>query len=152
MSNDEITNNISHDKIEIEVNINNDEDIILARQKARLMAQKTGFGMLDQTRIVTAVSEIARNIVVHAKEGKMTIYTTSKKPGIKTIFEDHGPGIANVNVVMQEGFSTTGSLGVGLKGAKRLMDEFKIDSTLGKGTIVTLVKWLPQDGYQKLSL
>lgn len=126
----------------IEVSITNDEDVILARQKARVLSQQTGFSLLDQTRIVTAVSELARNIVVHAKEGKMSVYNTGKKHGLKFVFEDKGPGISDIDLVMEDGFSTVGSLGLGLKGARRLTDDFDIISEVGKGTRVTFIKWL----------
>lgn len=125
----------------LEVLINSDEDVILARQKVRTFAQEMGFSLLDQTRIVTAVSELGRNIVMHAKEGIVRIYNSEERPGIKIVFEDHGPGIPDINKAMEEGYSTVGSLGLGLKGAKRLVDEFVIKSSPGKGTTVTIVKW-----------
>lgn len=134
---------ISEMKVE-EISIMKDEDVILARQRVRSQAQEMGFSLLDQTRIVTAVSELARNIVVHAKEGKVSVFKTKAgdKPGLKIVFEDKGPGIPDIGKAMEEGFSTIGSLGIGLKGAKRLVDEFDIESYPGKGTIVTITKRL----------
>lgn len=127
-----------------EVSIMSDEDVILARQRVRLQAQETGFSLLDQTKLVTAVSELARNIVVHAKEGKVSVFKTKAgdKTGLKVVFEDKGPGIPDIEKAMEEGFSTVGSIGIGLKGARRLVDEFDIKSFPGKGTTVTITKWL----------
>jgi serine/threonine-protein kinase RsbT len=127
-----------------EISVMSDEDVILARQRVRLQAQETGFSLLDQTKLVTAVSELARNIVVHAKEGKVSVFKAraGDKTGLKVVFEDKGPGIPDIEKAMEEGFSTVGSIGIGLKGAKRLVDEFDIKSFPGKGTIVTVTKWL----------
>lgn len=128
----------------IEVLLASDEDVILARQKIRSVAQEIGFSMLDQTRIVTAASELARNIVVHGKSGKVMVENLTPRPGIRVVFSDQGPGIADVDQAMKEGFSTAGSLGLGLSGARRLVDEFTIESSPGKGTTVTVVKWLAE--------
>jgi serine/threonine-protein kinase RsbT len=123
------------------------EDIILARQKVKVMMQEMGFSVLAQTRIVTAVSELARNIVIHAGgKGRMSVCEvskTGKRGGLKCIFEDRGPGIENIEKAMQSGFSTSNSLGLGLSGAKKLCNEFYIESFLGKGTTVTIIEWLP---------
>jgi len=130
------------DKITLAVH--NDEDVIVARQKIRELAQDIGFSMLDQTRIVTAASELARNVVVHGKGGAVEVEPLSgPRPGIRMVFRDQGPGIPDLEEAMQEGFSTIGSLGMGLTGAKRLVDQFEIESKPGKGTVVTVVKWLP---------
>lgn len=126
----------------IEVSISSDEDVIFARQKVRSISQQIGFSLLDQTRIVTAVSELARNIVIHAKEGKMSVFKIEKRQGLQLIFEDKGPGISDINRALEVGFSTVGSLGLGLKGAKSLTDEFDIKSEMGKGTTVSIIKWL----------
>jgi len=127
-----------------EISVMSDEDVILARQRVRLQAQETGFSLLNQTRLVTAVSELARNIVVHAKGGKVSVFKTraGDRMGLKVVFEDKGPGIPDIEKAMQEGFSTVGSMGIGLKGARRLVDEFHIKSSRGEGTIVTIIKWL----------
>ncbi len=130
---------------QIEVLLSCDEDVILARQKIRAVAQDIGFGMLDQTRIVTAASELARNIVVHAKTGRVIVERLAPRPGIRVVFADKGPGIPDLERAMTEGFSTVNSMGLGLKGAKRLMDEFNIETAPGTGTTVTVVKWLRKD-------
>lgn len=127
----------------IDVSISNFEDVILARQKVRELMQSMQFSLLDQTRVVTAVSELARNIVVHAKRGTMSarVMTENQKSGIRCIFEDQGPGIPDIDRAMQSGFSTSNSLGLGLSGARNLCSEFRIASTPGKGTTVTITEW-----------
>lgn len=128
----------------LEVRIANFENVIVGRQKAREMMQHLGFSLLDQTRVVTAVSELARNIVVHAGKGVMRLSMVQSGPnrGIECVFEDQGPGIADVDQALQKGFSTSNSLGLGLTGAKNLCREFDIRSTVGKGTRVTIREWL----------
>ena len=120
------------------------EDVVIARQKVRKAMEEMKFSLIDQTKIVTAVSELARNIIVHAGKGHMTIVLEQKNSvkGITCIFADTGPGIADVNKAMQEGYSTVKSLGLGLSGSKNLSDEFSIKTTLGKGTTVSITKWL----------
>ena len=132
------------DMMVAEVPIKSDEDVIVARQKVRQLAQELGLSLLDQTRLVTAVSELARNIAVHAGEGKVRVYRfmADDREGLKVVFEDNGPGIPDVEKVMEEGFSAMGSLGLGLKGARRLVDEFHIRSAPGQGTTVKIIKWL----------
>jgi len=127
-----------------EMLINKDEDIILARQYARDRARELGFGLADQTRITTAVSELARNIYLYAKTGRVLIKALSDnaKKGIEIIAEDQGPGIPDIEMAMQDGYSMNNGLGQGLPGAKRLMDEFEIKSEVGKGTTVVIRKWL----------
>lgn len=128
-----------------EVGINKSEDIILARQIAREMAKELGFGLADQTRITTAVSELSRNIHHYAGTGRVIVKALSEsaKKGIEIIAEDRGPGIPDIELAMQDGYSTSkGSLGQGLPGTKRLMDEFGIKSEAGIGTTVTIRKWL----------
>jgi serine/threonine-protein kinase RsbT len=124
--------------------IRNDLDIISARVEAREVAKRLGFGIIDQARISTAVSELARNIVLYTLQGTVTIriVTIDGKRGIEVICEDDGPGIEDVELAMQDGYSTSKGLGKGLPGAKRLVDEFEIESTLGQGTKVTMRKWL----------
>jgi serine/threonine-protein kinase RsbT len=127
----------------IEVSVSSDEDVILARQKVRQLAKDMGFSTFVETRIVTAVSELARNIVVHAKAGSVSVLKikTEDKEGLRVIFEDKGPGISDIGKALEEGFSTVGSMGIGLKGARRLVDVFDIDSSPGKGTKVVITKW-----------
>jgi len=124
--------------------IRSDLDIVSARVEGRDLAKALGFGTIDQARIATAISELTRNIVLYAGEGTVTLRAIERgnKRGIEVVCEDHGPGIEDVDLVMQEGYSTSRGLGMGLPGAKRLMDEFEIQSQVGKGTRVTARKWL----------
>jgi serine/threonine-protein kinase RsbT len=124
--------------------LEHDGDIITARQQARLVAIDLGFSGSDLTRIATAISEIARNILTYAKRGEliMSAEHVGTKRGILVVARDHGPGIANIEQAMTEGFSTARTLGLGLPGAKRLMDEFEIISAVGVGTTVTMRKWV----------
>lgn len=124
--------------------IRSDLDIVSARVEGRDMARALGFGTIDQARIATAISELTRNIVLYAGEGTVTLRFVERgaRKGIEVVCEDHGPGIEDVNLVMQDGYSTSRGLGMGLPGAKRLMDEFDIESRPGSGTRVTVRKWL----------
>lgn len=125
--------------------VKTDLDIVSARVEGRTLARDLGFGTIDQARIATAISELARNIVLYAPEGKVTIRAVLSDDGgtgIEVVCEDNGPGIANVELVMQDGYSTSSGLGMGLPGTKRLMDEFEIETKLGVGTRVTVRKWL----------
>ncbi len=124
--------------------IKNDLDIISARVEAREMAKRLGFGIIDQARISTAVSELARNIVLYAPQGTVTIkiVMNNGQQGIEVICEDEGPGIEDLELAMQDGYSTSKGLGKGLPGAKRLVDEFEIESAPDQGTKVTIRKWL----------
>jgi serine/threonine-protein kinase RsbT len=123
--------------------IRSDLDIVIARTMARDAAKTLGFGAIDQARIATAVSELARNIFLYAGTGNVTVKEIEKigRKGIEIVCEDQGPGIANVDLVMQDGYSTSRGMGMGLPGAKRLMDEFNIRSQEGVGTTITCRKW-----------
>lgn len=129
---------------EARVAINSAADIVTARQKGRVLAQKLGFDGSDLTLIATAISEVARNIVIHAKSGEIEVAALnhSSKRGILVVARDEGPGIKDITKAMQYGYSTNKGLGVGLPGAKWLMDEFDIESKVGKGTTVTMKKWI----------
>jgi len=129
---------------ETRVAIISEADIVTARQKGRSLATELGFDGSDLTVIATAISEVARNIVVHAKEGEivLTPLTHGNKRGISIMARDDGPGIPDIDQAMQYGYSTGKGLGVGLPGAKWLVDEFAIASKIGKGTTVTMGKWL----------
>jgi serine/threonine-protein kinase RsbT len=118
-------------------------DIVTARRRGRELAAEGGFSGSDLTVIATAISELARNIVAYARAGEMTLRVVRRgdRSGLIVIARDEGPGIDDVSLVMQDGFSTGRSLGLGLPGAKRLMDEFEIASELGRGTTVTMTKW-----------
>ncbi len=123
--------------------VKNEFDIISVRSFGRNTAENAGFGIVDQCRITTAISELARNAVVHGGGGMVTIKTIQNdKTGIEIICRDEGPGIVNLELALQGGYSTVGGLGIGLSGARRLMDEFKIISSPGKGTTVIIRKWL----------
>lgn len=126
------------------VPINSEIDIVTARQKGREMAAQLGFSTTELTLIATAISEVARNIVEYAKEGEISLSIDQQgdKRGIVVIACDNGPGIPNIKLAMQDGYSTGKSLGLGLPGAKRLMDEFEIVSEVGKGTKITMKKWV----------
>jgi serine/threonine-protein kinase RsbT len=125
------------------VAINSDQDIVTARQKGRALAIEIGFSSGDATLIATSISELARNIVSYARKGEITlqIVHASSRQGITIIASDSGPGIRDLRQAMRDGFSTSGSLGLGLPGVRRLMDEFEIASEPGRGTIVTVKKW-----------
>jgi serine/threonine-protein kinase RsbT len=126
------------------VPISSASDIVTARQKGRALALELGFEATDVTLIATAISEVARNIIDHAKEGEILLLplNDSAKHGVSIVARDEGPGIPDVNQAMEYGYSTRNGLGVGLPGAKWLMDEFNIESKLGKGTTVTMKKWV----------
>ncbi|MBT2727735.1 anti-sigma regulatory factor [Bacillus sp. ISL-75] len=118
-------------------------DIVAARQLGRNIAKELEFGTVDQARITTAISELARNIYLYAGQGEIRIERINgrDKRGIKVIAADNGPGIRDIRKVMEDGYSTSGGLGAGLPGVKRLMDEFDITSSLEEGTIIKTVKW-----------
>ncbi len=126
-----------------EVQIREEPDIAVARRAIRDIATKLGFGVTETARIVTAASELGRNVFKYAGKGVMRwrALSNAENTGVELLFEDRGPGIADLEAAMREGHSTGGGLGMGLPGAKRLMDEMEIDSAIGKGTRVTVRKW-----------
>lgn len=130
---------------EIQVPINSDQDIVAARQKGRSLAAALGFSSGDATLIATAISELARNIITYAKSGeiRLTVINGSARQGIQLVAHDQGPGIPDVQQALRDGFSTSGSLGLGLPGVVRLVDEFEIVSEENRGTTVTAKKWKP---------
>ena len=128
------------------VRVDGEEGIVAARQQARETAKELGFGLVDQSRIATAVSELTRNVVRYATDGQGDVLIRELEPsakgvGIEVIVRDDGPGIANVEQALREGFSTGTGLGMGLPGTRRLMDEMAIDSAPGRGTTVSIRKW-----------
>ena len=129
---------------ETRIAITSSADIVRARQKGRALAMAMGFDGADLTLIATAISEVARNIVDHAKQGNIMLGTIRQgnRHGVMIVARDEGPGIPDVARAMQYGYSSRKGLGVGLPGAKWLMDEFDVDSEVGKGTTVTMKKWL----------
>jgi serine/threonine-protein kinase RsbT len=133
---------------ETHVPIVSDADIVVARQQGRALARELGFSSSDQALIATAISEVARNILQHARQGEITLSTIkeSQRQGIVVVARDHGPGIPDIDLAMRDGYSTTRSLGLGLPGARRLTDEFDIVSEPGKGTTVSMKKWVPGHG------
>jgi len=129
---------------EVRVSIQREADIVLARQAGRQLAAQLGFSMTDQTLIATAISEVARNIVVYAQQGEIVLVRAQDgtRIGIQVIAIDEGPGIDNKDLAMRDGYSTKNSLGLGLPGARRLMDDFALESEVGRGTTVTMKKWM----------
>jgi len=128
----------------VRVPIDRDADIVTARQRARELAGEIGFAGSDLTVIATAISEVSRNIVSYATRGEIVLQVADDqhRRGIVVIARDAGPGIVDIERAMQDGYSTGRSLGLGLPGARRLMDDFEIESSVGHGTIVTMKKWV----------
>jgi serine/threonine-protein kinase RsbT len=127
----------------VRITIGSDMDIVRARQEGRKLAAEVGFAFTELALIATAISELARNIVRYAKSGEIVIrpVVNATHRGIQIVAQDQGPGIRNVEQALQIGFSTSGGLGLGLPGVRRLMDEFAVQSELGQGTIVRATKW-----------
>jgi serine/threonine-protein kinase RsbT len=124
--------------------LENEHDIAVARNEVRLLANALGFRLLDQTRLATVASELARNVVKYAGRGRLIaqpIANADGREGLRLIFEDNGPGIADLDAAMRDGFSTGRGLGYGLPGSQRLVNEFQIESEPGRGTRVTVVRW-----------
>ena len=128
---------------QVRVPIDSDSDIIVARQKGRALAAELGFAPTDVVRIATAISELARNVLSYATSGEIRLEPLNGRNGcgIAIVASDRGPGIADVERAMQDAYSTSGGLGLGLPGVRRLMDEFRIDSAIGQGTTVSAKKW-----------
>jgi serine/threonine-protein kinase RsbT len=128
---------------ETTVPVNADIDIVTARQKGRELARDLGFTSTDLALIATAISELARNIILYANTGEivLSVVENGSRRGLKVIARDDGPGIPDIERALEEGFSTSRSLGLGLSGVRRLMDEFDIVSEVGNGTTVTVKKW-----------
>jgi serine/threonine-protein kinase RsbT len=128
-----------------QLEIAGESDIVAARQRARELARALGFGPVDQSRITTAVSELTRNVVRYATDGRGHVrlreLSAARGIGLEVVVSDTGPGIANVDEAMQAGFTSGSGLGLGLPGTRRLMDEMDISSALGRGTTVTVRKW-----------
>ena len=126
------------------VPIEHEADIVTARQKGRELAAATGLSSTEQTLVATAISELARNIVVYARRGEVLLAPLERdgRRGILVVARDQGPGIANPELAMRDGYSTANSLGMGLPGARRLMDEFELSTAPGRGTTVTMKKWV----------
>jgi serine/threonine-protein kinase RsbT len=129
---------------EARVAINREPDIIVARQQGRDISAELGFSPGDLALIATAISEITRNVIAYATRGEMTmrVVQDGTRRGVEIVVQDEGPGIADLPQAMQDGYSTGGGLGLGLPGARRLMDDFAIESTVGRGTRVVMRKWM----------
>ena len=120
-----------------------DDDVVRVRQLVRALAVATSMGLVDQTKLVTAASELARNTRVYGGGGRAEVQpvTNGRRTGIRIVFADEGPGIVDLDRAFTDGYTTGGGLGLGLSGARRLMDEFDVWTKVGEGTVVTAVKW-----------
>jgi serine/threonine-protein kinase RsbT len=123
--------------------LKNSSDVVVARQRVRQRAVELRFSLVDQTKLVTAASELARNALDHGKGGQMTIeiLTAGVRSGIRLVFEDQGPGIADIDQALKDGYTSGSGMGLGLGGSKRLVNEFRIESEVGKGTRITVARW-----------
>jgi serine/threonine-protein kinase RsbT len=135
----------SHSAVSERIPIRTSEDIVLVRQAVRARAVEIGFGLVDQTKIVTAASELARNTLIHGKGGWVDLQKVERngRRGLSLVFEDRGPGIPDVERALQDGYTTGTGLGLGLGGSRRLASEFDIVSKPGEGTRVTITRWKP---------
>jgi serine/threonine-protein kinase RsbT len=126
-----------------ELAINSGDDVVRVRQLVRSRAQAAKLSLVDQTKLVTAASELARNTLVHGGAGRVLVESLSRngRAGVRAVFSDDGPGIPDLQLAMTDGWTSGGGLGLGLSGSKRLVDEFDIDTQVGRGTTVTVVKW-----------
>ena len=127
----------------IRVEIAANEDVVLVRQRAREQSQRAGFSLLETTKLVTAASELARNALEHGGGGtaEIEVVTDGIRRGVRMTFVDEGPGIPDLDAALRDGFTTGGGLGLGLGGSRRLVSEFHIESTVGKGTRVQVIRW-----------
>lgn len=125
------------------VPLKNSNDVVLARQRVRQWAVELRFSLVDQTKLVTAASELARNALDHGKGGEMILEVLNEgaKSGLRLVFEDNGPGIPDIELALKDGFTSGSGMGLGLGGSKRLVHDFRIESEAGKGTRVTVVRW-----------
>nr|WP_322708654.1 anti-sigma regulatory factor [Nostoc sp. ChiSLP03a]MDZ8209754.1 anti-sigma regulatory factor [Nostoc sp. ChiSLP03a] len=125
------------------INIQSSTDVILVRQSVRQLAVEIGFGLVDQTKIITAASELARNTLDYGGGGTVKLETLQegRRRGLRLTFEDRGPGISDIELALKDGFTTGSGLGMGLGGAKRLASEFEIQSVVGEGTRIIIVRW-----------
>jgi len=123
--------------------IRSSNDVVLARQAVRKWTAELGFSLVDQTKMITAASELARNAIDYGQGGtmQMELLINGSRKGLRLRFEDHGPGIADIDLALTDGYTTGSGLGMGLSGSKRLVNEFEIDSKVGEGTRVTITRW-----------
>jgi serine/threonine-protein kinase RsbT len=129
--------------VEGKLEIRSSEDVVRVRQAVRALAMKCGLTLVDQTKIVTAASELARNTLDYGGGGTVTLESVinGSRPGVRLKFEDQGPGIADINLALKDGWTTGAGLGLGLSGAKRLSSEFEIQSKVGEGTKIVVTRW-----------
>ena len=134
-------------KILQNIQIENNMDLVKARQAIRNVALDLNYGIVNQTKLVTAVSELTRNVLLYARKGeiKIELIETGTKKGLRITVTDEGPGIPDVDLAITDGFSTSKGLGKGLSGTKKLMDDFSIQTEVGKGTEVVIIKWMDSD-------
>ncbi|MDP9798808.1 serine/threonine-protein kinase RsbT [Catenuloplanes nepalensis] len=120
-----------------------DEDVVRVRQHVRTVAVKVKLSLVDQTKLVTAASELARNTLVYGGGGKaeVTVVDNGRRRGVRIVFSDQGPGIADLDLALTDGYTTGGGMGLGLSGSRRLVDEFDIETAVGEGTRITVTKW-----------
>lgn len=123
--------------------IRTEEDVVRVRQLTRTVSQQSGLNLVDQTKVVTAASELARNTLIYGGGGLFVIERLSEngRAGVRLTFEDKGPGIPDIDLALRDGYTSGKGLGLGLSGAKRLANEFRIDSRVGEGTTVSIIKW-----------
>jgi len=129
---------------EVVVPVADDTDVVTARSEGRALAQRLGFGPTDVTLVATAISEVARNITTFAGQGEIVLRMVRSRDrvGVEVVARDAGPGISDVDAALADGYTTSGGMGLGLPGARRLMDEFTIESRVGAGTTIVLRKWM----------
>jgi serine/threonine-protein kinase RsbT len=123
--------------------INSSADIVVVRQQTRTWCTELGFGLVDQTKMVTAASELARNTLNYGGGGSVRLEALNDGPrrGLRLIFEDHGPGIPDIELALKDGYTTSSGLGLGLSGSRRLVNDFEISSRVGEGTRVAITRW-----------
>jgi serine/threonine-protein kinase RsbT len=125
------------------VEVTSDQDVVRVRQLVRTVSVAVKLSLVDQTKLVTAASELARNTLVYGGGGTVEVFRidNGRRQGIRIVFADQGPGIADLDLALTDGYTTGGGLGLGLSGARRLVDEFDIDTAVGQGTSITVTKW-----------
>ena len=130
-------------EVEGKLDIRTSEDVVRVRQAVRALAIRVGLSLVDQTKVVTAASELARNTIDYGGGGNVTMERVNSGPriGVRLIFEDQGPGIPDIDLALKDGYTTGGGLGLGLSGAKRLSSDFSLESKPGQGTRVTITRW-----------
>jgi serine/threonine-protein kinase RsbT len=136
---------------EVRIPVASDGDMVPARAEGRALAERLGFSRTDATLIATAISEVGRNILVHAGSGEIVLNPVDDgRCGLEVVARDSGPGISDIDAALRDGYASRGGLGLGLPGARRLMDEFEIASQRGEGTVVTMKKWRERDDLERL--